>query len=223
MAALAGIAVVAAALLVPVVVGPLVRLATRPVRRASGAGGMMIRAEPLNATRRTASTAGYPTGETTKLRGYSVVVPEGAPGLSEVIARGFGLPGRETRAAAGNDAALAVGYTGIAVANAMAMAAQSRRADFTVLRSAGATLRQVLRLVAGETALVVALGTVLGLLVTLPPLAAMAAGLTEATSTPVALSLDWPGVALVIGSCLVLAVGASVLMSWRSQRTSVLT
>jgi putative ABC transport system permease protein len=31
------------------------------------------------------------------------------------------------------------------------------------------------------------------------------------------------GIAVVIGSCLVLVVGASVLMSWRSQRTSVLT
>ncbi|WP_086829806.1 FtsX-like permease family protein [Allokutzneria sp. NRRL B-24872] len=101
---------------------------------------------------------------------------------------------------------VAVGYTGIAMANTMAMAAQSRAAAFAVLKSACATARQVVRLVIGETALVVVVGVVLGLLVTLPPLAAMASGLAEATGTSVSLRLDWPIVVLVPVSCLVLAV-----------------
>jgi putative ABC transport system permease protein len=113
---------------------------------------------------------------------------------------------------------LAGGYTGIAVANTMAMAAQGRRTDFAVLRSAGATVRQVLLLVMGETALIVVIGTALGLLITLPPLAAMAAGLAESTGIPVGLRSDWPTVVIVVASCLTLAVTASVVMTWRPLR-----
>lgn len=96
---------------------------------------------------------------------------------------------------------IAVGYTRIAIANTMAMAAQSRKNDFAVLKSAGGTVRQLLRLATGEAALVVSIGTALGLLVTLPPLTGMAAGLAESTATPVTLQIDGPIVVLVILGC----------------------
>ncbi|GAA4030785.1 ABC transporter permease [Allokutzneria multivorans] len=359
---------VAAAMLAPVVIGPAVRLVTWPARSAKGAGPVLVRAELLAAKRRTASIAApiiatvgfavllsgmvatmqaaYPAGETAKLRGLAIVVPDGAPGLSDEtvaavgvgrsplptrlfldraefgktvidgvgsadsdrsgvvlstsMAKRFGLeqgesvsvgfvdgrfetlkvtsvlpddPARgdfvlnrdlvrghdgsaltdtifipqakapssvgagaavhdgETFAAAKYEKenrlllqfslvliCVAVGYTGIAVANTMAMAAQSRTASFAVLKSTGATVRQVVRLVMGETALVVVVGVALGLLVTVPPLAAMASGLTEATATAVSLRMDWPIVVFVPVACLALAVVASVLMTWRSIR-----
>ncbi|MBM7776033.1 putative ABC transport system permease protein [Actinokineospora baliensis] len=363
---------VAAAMLAPVVIGPLVRLVTWPARRAKGAGPVVVRAELITAARRTASTAApiiatvgfavllsgmvttmqsaYPAGETAKLRGLSVVVPDGAPGLTDTAVGQVGvgrssLPTRifldrpgygrtvvdgvgnadpkyadrggavvstslaakfdwkagqrvDVRFVDGRDESLtiasvqpddpargdfvmaralvrahdgsamtdsifiqqaqapasvgpgarihdaetyalakyekenrlllqfaivlivvAVGYTGIAVANTTAMSAQARRPDFRVLKSAGATVRQVLRLVTWETTVVVGIGTLLGLLVTIPPLAAMASGLAEATATPVSLQMDWATVVFVVVACLALAVAASVLMTWRSIRT----
>lgn len=63
---------------------------------------------------------------------------------------------------------IAVGYSVIAVANSMAMAAHGRRRDFGVMKSAGGTVRQLLFTSAGETALVIVIGAALGVLVTLP-------------------------------------------------------
>ena len=57
---------------------------------------------------------------------------------------------------------LSVVYTGIAIANTLLMAAVGRVRDFAVLRLSAATVRQVLRVVAAETVLVVAVGTGLG-------------------------------------------------------------
>lgn len=57
-------------------------------------------------------------------------------------------------------------YTGLSVADTMVMATSDRVRDLAVLRLAGATRRQVLRLVGAEALTVVAVGAVLGLLVT---------------------------------------------------------
>lgn len=66
--------------------------------------------------------------------------------------------------------AMSAGYTGIAVANTLLMATADRLPDFRVLRRSGATPRQLLGTVAGETVFVVAVGTLLGALVALPSL-----------------------------------------------------
>lgn len=71
---------------------------------------------------------------------------------------------------------IALLYTGISLANTLVMAAAERGRDLTALRLAGATGGQVLRLVATEALTVVAVGGLLGLLVT----AANLAGLTGA-------------------------------------------
>ncbi|MBB3101411.1 hypothetical protein FHR83_009140 [Actinoplanes campanulatus] len=63
---------------------------------------------------------------------------------------------------------------GRAVANSMAMAGYGRRIGFTVLRSAGGTRWQLLGVAIGETGLLMMIGSVWGLVATLPPLAGAA-------------------------------------------------
>ncbi|WP_436740454.1 ABC transporter permease [Streptomyces sp. BBFR102] len=114
--------------------------------------------------------------------------------------------------------AIAVGYSGIAVANSMGMAAHSRRRDLSVMKSAGGTVRQLLTCTVAETALVAGIGAALGVLVTLGPLAGMASGLSQATSTDVGLHLNVSTVASVIVGSIMLAVLASVFVTWRTMR-----
>jgi len=100
----------------------------------------------------------------------------------------------------------------------MAMAAHARRADFAVLKAAGGTRGQLLSVALGETTLVVVLGAALGLLVTLPSLAGMASGLSQATATDVGLQLSW---GILVGAtleCLSLALLASLVVTWRTTR-----
>ena len=105
---------------------------------------------------------------------------------------------------------LACGYTGIAVANTLLMATAGRLRDFAVLRLVGATRRQVLTVVAGESTMVVALGTILGFAVAGTALLGVRAGAEEFVGAPVDLVIDWPAVAVVGGACLVLALAASL-------------
>ncbi|GIG04842.1 FtsX-like permease family protein [Catellatospora coxensis] len=343
----------AAALLAPVLVPPLVRLVSWPLRGARGAGPMLVRAESLTAARRTAATAApviatvgfavllsgmvstmreaYPAGQAAKLAGITVAVPDGTPGLTEAAAGGravlptrvyanglsiaafgtatapvsvaadvadalgvrvgdtlsvvfadgnaerltiakltpdgqvdddlilprelvrrhdpsalagavigvdaaapAGLPGVEVldaKAYADRESsedtrllwlfatvliALSVGYTGIAVVNTMAMSAESRRPDLAVLRRAGATPRQTLRYAAAEALLVVALGTGLGLAVTIPPLLGMAGGLAEEVGVPVALRLHWPVLVATVLATAAVAVAATLTATRRA-------
>ncbi|MGW1178301.1 FtsX-like permease family protein [Kitasatospora sp. NPDC002543] len=113
---------------------------------------------------------------------------------------------------------IAVGYSGIAVANSMAMAAHGRRRDFAVMKSAGGTTRQLLAFAVGETSLVVGVGAVLGVLVTLPPLAGMASGLSQVTEADVGLNLNVPMLAAAILGSLVLAIAASAAVTWKTLR-----
>ncbi|ALV52643.1 ABC transporter permease [Streptomyces althioticus] len=108
---------------------------------------------------------------------------------------------------------IAVGYSVIAVANSMAMAAHGRRRDFGVMKSAGGTVRQLLFTSAGETTLVVAVGAALGVLVTLPPLAGMAAGLSEATSSDVGLHLNSGVIVTAVIGTLAAAVLAGIAVT----------
>ncbi|MFB7476824.1 ABC transporter permease [Kitasatospora sp. NPDC056184] len=113
---------------------------------------------------------------------------------------------------------IAVGYSGIAVANSMAMTAHGRRRDFAVMKSAGGTVRQLLAISVGETTLVVGIGAALGILVTLPPLAGMASGLSQVTKADVGLNLNFSMLAAVILGSLVLAIAASAAVTWKTLR-----
>lgn len=110
---------------------------------------------------------------------------------------------------------VAVGYSGLAVANSMAMAAYGRKTDFAVMKSAGGTVRQLMGFAVGETVLVVGIGVALGLLVTLPPLAGMASGLSEVTGTDVSIQVSGGVVALAIVGSLLMATTASAAVTWR--------
>ncbi|MFE7266877.1 FtsX-like permease family protein [Streptomyces sp. NPDC057592] len=116
--------------------------------------------------------------------------------------------------------AIAVGYSVIAVANSMAMAAHGRRRDYAVMKSAGGTVRQLLELAAGETALLVAVGAGLGVLVTLPPLAGMASGLSQATSSDVGLHLNTGAITMAITGTLAAAVLTGVMVTGKTLRNS---
>ncbi|MFJ6700927.1 FtsX-like permease family protein [Streptomyces sp. NPDC091272] len=114
--------------------------------------------------------------------------------------------------------AIAVGYSVIAVASSMAMAAHGRRRDLSVMKSAGGTFRQLVKLAAGESALLVVVGAGLGVLVTLPPLAGMASGLSQATSSDVGLHLNTPVLAAGVVGTLIAAVTAGVLVTAHTLR-----
>jgi putative ABC transport system permease protein len=106
---------------------------------------------------------------------------------------------------------MAAGFSLIAVANTLLMSTAGRAQDLHVLRKAGATNKQLLRLVAAETTLVVLIGSILGLLVATGALLAIRAGLSEQTGHPVPLVIAWPTVTLTAGMCLLAGLLASVL------------
>jgi putative ABC transport system permease protein len=69
----------------------------------------------------------------------------------------------------------------------------------------------VLLTVAAESAVVVAIGVLLGLAVALLALWGTTRGLAAQTGMPVALAVPWPTVGAAVTVCLVLALAASVL------------
>ncbi|MGV9853914.1 ABC transporter permease [Streptomyces sp. NPDC003442] len=104
---------------------------------------------------------------------------------------------------------IALLYTGISVANTMVMATADRVRDLAVLRLAGATTWQVLRLVGAEALTVVAVGTVLGLLVTGLNLAGMWSALAL-LSVRTTIDVPWAAIGAAAAACAVLAVVSSV-------------
>ncbi|MFD5296988.1 FtsX-like permease family protein [Streptomyces mutabilis] len=105
---------------------------------------------------------------------------------------------------------IALLYTGISLVNTMVMATSDRTRDLAVLRLAGATRWQVLRLVGAESLTVVVVGAVLGLVVAVLNLAGMWAAL-RLLSVHSAPDLPWTPLAGVVATCAVLAVTASVI------------
>ncbi|MGC9440219.1 FtsX-like permease family protein [Streptomyces sp. WG5] len=104
---------------------------------------------------------------------------------------------------------IALLYTGISLVNTMVMATSDRVRDLAVLRLAGATGGQVLRLVGAESLLVVAVGALLGLVVAGFHLTGMWAALRllSVHATPV---VPWGTIGAVTAACAFLAVLASV-------------
>ncbi|MEU7404682.1 FtsX-like permease family protein [Streptomyces sp. NPDC044948] len=105
---------------------------------------------------------------------------------------------------------IALLYTGISLVNTALMATSDRVRDLAVLRLAGATDGQVLRMVGAEALTVVAVGALLGLVVAGLGLAGLWTALAL-LSVPAAPVLPWAAVGTVVGACAVLAVTASVV------------
>ncbi|MGK5678579.1 FtsX-like permease family protein [Actinoplanes sp. URMC 104] len=106
---------------------------------------------------------------------------------------------------------VSVGYGALAVVNTLVMATARRANDYRLLRLAGATRRQVLLTVAGESALVVLIGSLLGSAAAVLALYGAASGFRAQTGTSVALTVPWPVLTAAVSTCLVLAVVAAML------------
>jgi putative ABC transport system permease protein len=117
---------------------------------------------------------------------------------------------------------ISLGYTGLAIVNTLAMATADRLGDFAVLRRTGASRRQVVRMVGLEAALVVVLGTLLGLLVSIPALLGVRAGIADSLGRPVDLVIPWAPLAGVVGACLAFAVLAATVPTSVALRRNVL-
>ncbi|WP_371527994.1 ABC transporter permease [Streptomyces sp. NBC_01283] len=116
----------------------------------------------------------------------------------------------QTRLGLGLLLGIALVYTSISLAGTLLMATSVRGPELRSLRMAGATRGQVRLVIAGEALLAVAVGTVLGLAVTLLNLAALTAALTR-LSAPAAMTVPWDMVGLAAGVCAVVGVGSGVL------------
>ncbi|MFB7472265.1 FtsX-like permease family protein [Kitasatospora sp. NPDC056184] len=109
---------------------------------------------------------------------------------------------------------LALVYTGIALANTLLMATADRRRELALLRLAGATRAQVVRLVTAESVLVTAVGAVLGCAVAAVQLGSMRAALAV-LRVPAPLVLPWRPVGVVTaGALLLAAVCAAPAAAW---------
>ncbi|MFI0742556.1 FtsX-like permease family protein [Streptomyces sp. NPDC021100] len=107
----------------------------------------------------------------------------------------------------------AVLYALIAVVNTMVMSTGDRLRDFATLRLTGGSDRQVLGMVAGEAVLTTATAAVLGLLVTLATQATTAwlyNRWIDGAAVP-AFRLPWAVTCVAAGTCLVLALLASLV------------
>jgi len=98
-------------------------------------------------------------------------------------------------------------FTAIAAVNTLAMSTAERVREFARLRLAGATRRQVLRMLACEGTAVVALAAVLGAGIALAVLAAFSSGMTGSAAPAVSM----PASLLVIGLAALLALPAVAL------------
>ncbi|MFI1678208.1 FtsX-like permease family protein [Streptomyces sp. NPDC020607] len=105
---------------------------------------------------------------------------------------------------------IALLYTGISVANTMVMATSDRVRELAVLRLAGATGPQVLRLVGAEALMVVMVGGLLGALVAALNLVGMWSALGRLLSVWTSIEIPWATLGAVLGACAVLAVISAV-------------
>ncbi|WP_406091832.1 FtsX-like permease family protein [Streptomyces sp. NBC_01013] len=102
---------------------------------------------------------------------------------------------------------LVLAFTAIAVVNTLAMSVSERRKEFALLRLAGATRRQVLRMLRIETLAVLAVATVLGSGIALALLTAFSVGMTG-SAAPTVVPLVF---VTVVGAAALLAVIATEL------------
>ncbi|MFI6084660.1 FtsX-like permease family protein [Streptomyces sp. NPDC051217] len=113
---------------------------------------------------------------------------------------------------------IALLYTGIALVNTLVMAASDRVGDLAVLRLTGATKPQVLRLVAAEALVVVAVGSLLGAAVAGLNLLGLR-GALALLSVRSPLVVPWGNLGAMVAASAVLAVVAAVLPALAALRT----
>ncbi|MFF8831816.1 ABC transporter permease [Streptomyces sp. NPDC015131] len=129
---------------------------------------------------------------------------------------------RTTRAGLFLVLGIALLYTGISLVNTMIMAASDRTRELAALRLAGATGRQVLRLVGAEALTVVLAGGLLGALVAGIDLAGMWGALKLLGVPAPSVAVPWAELAAVLGACAALAALAAVVPAGLSLRRGAL-
>ncbi|WP_328720213.1 ABC transporter permease [Streptomyces sp. NBC_00247] len=107
--------------------------------------------------------------------------------------------------------------TGIALVNTLVMATSDRARDFAVLRLAGATTGQVLRIVAVEALVVVGVGALLGIAVAAIDLGAVG-GALALLGVHTGVVVPWAAIGAVLAAAAVIAVVAAVLPAARALR-----
>ncbi|MDX3228284.1 ABC transporter permease [Streptomyces sp. ME19-01-6] len=112
---------------------------------------------------------------------------------------------------------IALVYAGIALVGTLVMATSDRIPELRALRLAGATTFQVLRTVAAEAVLTVAVGALLGAAVAGVQLLGLWGALGR-LSVPAALAVPWDAVGAAVAACALLAVVSSVLPAWCALR-----
>ncbi|MGO4430676.1 FtsX-like permease family protein, partial [Streptomyces sp. MCAF7] len=112
---------------------------------------------------------------------------------------------------------IALVYAGIALAGTLVMATSDRIPELRALRLAGATTFQVLRAVAAEAVLTVAVGALLGAAVAGVQLLGLWGALGR-LSVPASLAVPWGEVGAAVAACGLLAVVSSVLPAWCALR-----
>lgn len=113
---------------------------------------------------------------------------------------------------------IALLYTGIALVNTLVMATSDRVGDLAVLRLTGATKPQVLRLVAAEALVVVAVGSLLGAAVAGLNLLGLR-GALALLSVRSPLVVPWGSLGAMVAASAVLAVVAAVVPALAALRT----
>ena len=118
----------------------------------------------------------------------------------------------EEASTAGMQMILAVSllYAVIALANTLVMTSGDRRRELVLLRLAGATRGQVLRVVAAETLLCVAAGAVIGILAVAISVGGSWAALRRLVGATPAV-VPWPVIGGLSGACLAIALVAAVM------------
>jgi putative ABC transport system permease protein len=110
--------------------------------------------------------------------------------------------------------AVVVAFTGVAIVNTLVMATAERIREFALLRLAGTTRAQVVRMVSWETAIVVVVGVLLGTLITAAALVAFSQAFVGRLDVAVN-----PGTyGVMVSLCVVLGFGASLLPVWLALR-----
>ncbi len=104
---------------------------------------------------------------------------------------------------------LGVGYTGLAIANTLAMATAARRTEFRSLRLAGATTGQVLQVSTAESLLSVAVGTALGAAVAAASLNGVRAAIGAELHRTVSIVVPWSSALAVTVACALIAAVAT--------------
>ncbi|MCZ4102888.1 ABC transporter permease [Streptomyces sp. H39-C1] len=160
---------------------------------------------------RAGTDAGRAAGAAAALR--AAVAPGGGHVLSKEqwLAVSYPATSRQTRIGTLLVLGIALLYSCIALANTLVMATADRVRDLAVLRLAGATLGQVLRLVAAEALLIVAVGTTLGAGVAALNLLGVKAALAALSVPSSPVVIPWTATGAAVAVCALLAVPAAVI------------